>query len=49
MGKCLKGKSEAKEKPGHFRCQKCGAVSAKKDHLCDPKKLKKEGKGEKKK
>ena len=36
MGKCLKGKSEAKEKPGSFRCKKCGAVSGKKDHLCDP-------------
>lgn len=49
MGKCLKGKSEAKVKPGSFRCKKCGAVSTRKDHLCDPKKLKKEDAKEKKK
>jgi hypothetical protein len=37
---CLKGKSENKEKIGRFKCKKCKAVSNKKDHLCDPKKIK---------
>ncbi len=45
---CLKGKKEAKAKPGNFRCKKCGAVSKKKKRLCDPKKIKK-GKKDKKK
>ena len=27
---CLKGKKEAKAKPGNFRCKDCGAVSKKK-------------------
>jgi hypothetical protein len=50
MGKCLKGKSEAKEKPGRFECKKCGAVSEKKSHVCKPKKIKdKSGEKEKKK
>ena len=40
MGKCLKGKSEAKEKPGRYECKKCGAVSEKKGHICAPKKIK---------
>jgi len=35
---CLKGKSEAKEKPGRFKCKKCGAVSKKKSRLCKPEK-----------
>lgn len=37
---CLKGKKEAKEKPGNYKCTKCGAVSDKKKHICKPKKLK---------
>jgi len=37
---CLKGKSENKEKPGRFKCAKCGGVSKKEDHLCKPKKIK---------
>ena len=39
---CLKGKSESKAKPGRFRCNKCGAVSKKKKHVCSPKKIKDE-------
>ena len=39
-GGCLHGKSEAKKKPGNFTCDKCGAVSAEKKHLCKPKKIK---------
>ena len=39
---CLKGKSEAKEKAGRFKCKKCGAVSKKEDHLCKAKKIKAE-------
>ena len=38
---CLKGKSEAKEKPGNYRCKKCGAVTDKKKHACKPRKIKK--------
>lgn len=40
IGMCLKGKSTAKAKPGNFICKRCGAVSAKKGKLCDPKKIK---------
>jgi hypothetical protein len=39
MGSCLKGKSEIKPKEGAYRCDKCGAVSKKKGHLCKPEKL----------
>ncbi len=39
MGSCLKGKSENKAKEGAYQCDKCGAVSKKKDHLCQPDKL----------
>jgi CHAD domain-containing protein len=39
MGSCLKGKSENKPKEGNYQCDKCGAVSKKKDHLCKPDKL----------
>lgn len=39
MGGCLKGKSEDKRKDGGYQCQKCGAVSKKKKHLCKPEKL----------
>ncbi len=51
MGSCLKGKSEAKKHPGAYLCDKCGAVSDKKKHVCDPSKLKKKDleKGKKKK
>lgn len=38
---CLKGKKEAKEKPGNFTCEKCGGISKKKKHLCKPKEIKK--------
>lgn len=37
---CLKGKSEAKEKPGRFKCEKCGAVAKKKKKLCKGSKIK---------
>lgn len=37
---CLKGKSEQKEKPGRFKCEKCKAISKKKSRLCKPKKIK---------
>ncbi len=37
---CLKGKSKNKPKPGRYACEKCKAVSKKKDHLCAPKKIK---------
>jgi hypothetical protein len=37
----LCGKSEAKKKPGRYRCKDCGAVSKKKGRLCNPKKIKK--------
>lgn len=39
MGSCLKGKSENKPKEGNYQCDKCGAVSKKKGHLCQPDKL----------
>ena len=39
---CLKGKKEAKEKPGNYLCKKCEAVSEDKKRLCDPKKIKKD-------
>ena len=39
MGKCLKGESEVKKKDAKYTCEKCGAGSAKKDHLCKPEKL----------
>jgi hypothetical protein len=38
---CLKGKDEAKSKPGRFKCKNCGAISKKKSHVCKPKKIKK--------
>jgi len=34
------GESEHKAKPGRYRCVKCDAVSKKKQHLCQPKKIK---------
>jgi len=39
MGKCLKGESEVKKKAAKFSCEKCGAKSDKKNHLCKPEKL----------
>lgn len=39
MGDCLKGKSENKPKQGRFRCERCGAVSKKENHLCKPEEL----------
>ncbi len=47
MGKCLKGKSETKDKSAKYECQKCGAETPKKDHVCKPKKIKTEKKGKK--
>lgn len=41
MGSCLKGKSENKPKEGSYQCDKCAAVSKKKEHLCTPEKLSK--------
>jgi len=37
---CLKGKKTAAEKPGNYRCTKCGATAKKKKELCEPKKIK---------
>ncbi len=37
---CLHGKSEAKKKPGNYRCDKCDAVSDEEKHLCRPEKIK---------
>jgi len=39
MGKCLKGESDVKKKDARFACEKCGARSDKKGHLCKPEKL----------
>jgi hypothetical protein len=36
----MDGKSDAKPKPGRYKCKKCGAVSKKKDNMCKPKKIK---------
>jgi hypothetical protein len=36
---CLKGKKKVKEKPGNFRCKRCGATSKKKKDICKPKKI----------
>lgn len=49
MGSCLKGKSESKPQAGAFRCEKCGAVSEKKKHLCKPAKIRGKPQGKKKK
>lgn len=49
MGKCLKGKSEARPEPGAFSCKKCGAVTEKKSHACKPEKIKKKEEKNKKK
>jgi hypothetical protein len=50
---CLKGKSKSKPEPGAYSCEKCSAVSKKKDDLCKAKKIKektgKEKDGKKKK
>ena len=37
---CLKGKKAAANKPGNFRCRKCGATAKKKGKLCEPGKIK---------
>ena len=37
---CLEGKQEAKEKPGRYKCKKCGAVSKEKKNMCKPRKIK---------
>ncbi len=31
---CSRGKRKAKNKPGNYRCRKCGAVCRKKKRLC---------------
>lgn len=50
MGSCLKGKAETDAHEGAYKCKKCGGVTEKKKHCCDPKKIKeKEGKKDKKK
>lgn len=48
MGKCLKGESEVKKKKAKYACEKCGAKTAEKSHVCKPKKLKGEQGGKKK-
>lgn len=40
MSKCLKGKAEVKKGKASFECGKCGALTDKKKHVCDPKKVK---------
>lgn len=40
MGKCLKGESEVNKKDATFVCEKCGAKTDNKSHLCEPKKIK---------
>jgi hypothetical protein len=37
---CLKGKKKDEDKPGNYKCKKCGAISKKKGDLCEPKKIK---------
>jgi len=37
---CRKGKHGKKGKPGRYQCKQCGAVSKKKRHVCQPKKIK---------
>ena len=36
---CLKGDSEVKKKKAKFECGKCGAMTAKKGHVCKPVKV----------
>ncbi len=48
MSKCLKGISETGKKDASFKCQKCGAFTDKKKHVCDPEKTKKKKKSGKK-
>ncbi len=40
MGKCLKGESEVKKKAATYACEKCGAKTDNKSHLCEPQKIK---------
>ena len=42
---CLKGKKQAPEKRGNYKCTKCGAVSKKKGSLCKAKKIRDKDKG----
>jgi len=49
MSKCLKGESEVKKKEAKFACEKCGALSQKKSHLCKPEKVAHSKKDDKKK
>ena len=37
---CLKGRKQAEDKAGNYRCKGCGAVSRKKRRLCKPRKIK---------
>jgi len=37
---CLKAQKTAAEKPGNYRCGKCGATARKKGKLCKAKKIK---------
>ena len=40
---CLEGKKEGRREPrqGDYQCERCGAVSPKKNRICEPKKVKK--------
>jgi len=40
MSGCLKGDSEVKKKEAKFKCEKCGALTDKKKHICKPEKIK---------
>lgn len=44
MGKCLKGKSEVGKAEAAYKCKKCGARTDDKEHVCKPKKVKKDKK-----
>ena len=46
---CRHGKSECSEKPGRYKCKKCGARTDDKGHVCKPEKVKKSKKKDKKK
>jgi len=48
VGKCLKGKSEVAKDEAKYKCKKCGAKTDDKDHVCKPKKIKKDKKDKKK-
>jgi hypothetical protein len=45
---CLKGESEVKKKDARYACDKCGAATEKKSHVCKPVKLAEASKADKK-